>query len=82
MKKIYRTIAILFFSPFVFGLFFLGYMSIKYTPQYVYRTITLLAADVYDYQYFDNRVIQAEKNGGDQAENNFLNSPKKKMLPT
>ena len=77
MKKIYRTIAILFFSPFVFGLFFLGYMSIKYTPQYVYRTITLLAADVYDYQYFDNRVIQAEKNRGDQAEKQLFKFPKK-----
>lgn len=77
MKKIYRTIAILFLIPFVLALLFLGYMSIKYTPQYVYRTITLLVADVYDYQYFENRVIHAEKNRGNQVGKQLFEFPKK-----
>ncbi|MCF8371360.1 MAG: beta-lactamase family protein [Bacteroidales bacterium] len=40
---------------------FLAILSIKYTPTYVYRLITMNVADVYDYKNFENRVIEASK---------------------
>jgi CubicO group peptidase (beta-lactamase class C family) len=34
-------------------------LSVKYSPVYVYRLITMNVADVYDYQNFENRTIKS-----------------------
>ena len=59
MKKILK-IALL--SPIILILLLLAYLSIKYSPTYVYRTITMNVADVYDYKNFENRVIKGSEN--------------------
>lgn len=38
---------------------FTAFMSIKYSPTYVYRLIRYNVADVYDYKYFENRRINS-----------------------
>ena len=45
MKKILK-IALL--SPIILILLLLAFLSIKYSPTYVYRTITMNLADVYE----------------------------------
>ena len=37
---------------------FLTALSVKYSPTYVYRLVVLNVGDVYDYKYFENRVIK------------------------
>ena len=59
MKKILK-IALL--SPIILILLLLAFLSIKYSPTYVYRTITMNVADVYDYKNFVNRVIKGSEN--------------------
>ena len=59
MKKILK-IALL--SPIILILLLLAFLSIKYSPTYVYRTITMNVADVYDYKNFENRVIKGSEN--------------------
>ncbi|WP_299583966.1 serine hydrolase [uncultured Sunxiuqinia sp.] len=55
MKKV---IILLLLSPVVLLVLFFGALAIAYSPVYVYRLVSMNVADVYDYQYFDNRVIQ------------------------
>lgn len=59
MKKILK-LALL--SPLILILLLLAFLSIKYSPTYVYRTITMNVADVYDYKNFENRVIKGSEN--------------------
>jgi len=59
MKKILK-LALL--SPLILILLLLAFLSIKYSPTYVYRTITMNEADVYDYKNFENRVIKGSEN--------------------
>ena len=59
MKKILK-LALL--SPLILILLLLTFLSIKYSPTYVYRIITMNVADVYDYKNFENRVIKGYKN--------------------
>ncbi|MBN2639498.1 MAG: serine hydrolase [Bacteroidales bacterium] len=56
-----RTLKILLFIPVILVLLSLVILSVKYSPVYVYRLITMNTADVYDYQYFENRTIHAGK---------------------
>lgn len=55
MKK---AIKILIFTPILLIVVFLTILSVKYSPVYVYRLLRLNLADVYDYQYFENRKIK------------------------
>ncbi len=59
MKK---AIKLIILTPFILILLFLVFLSVKYSPVYVYRLITMNVADVYDYKKFDNRVIKGSKN--------------------
>ncbi len=56
MKKVVKIFAVLPVAGVLLCLFFL---SVKYSPVYVYRLITMNMADVYDYQYFENRVVKS-----------------------
>ncbi len=58
MKKVFK-IALL--SPLILILLLLAFLSIKYSPTYVYRLVTMNVADVYDYKNFENRVIKGAK---------------------
>ena len=58
MKKVFKVILL---SPFLLILFLLVFLSIKYSPTYVYRLIKMNVADVYDYKNFDNRDIKGAK---------------------
>jgi CubicO group peptidase (beta-lactamase class C family) len=60
MKK---TITIIVLVPIIFLVLFLTILSLKYSPVYVYRLITQNVADVYDYQLYENRII----NGADSV---------------
>jgi hypothetical protein len=55
MKKAIKIIVI---SPFLLIILFLVILSVKYSPVYVYRLVTMNMADVYDYKYFENRTIR------------------------
>ena len=59
MKK---AIKIVLVSPFLLIILFLVILSIKYSPVYVYRLITMNVADVYDYQNFHNRILKGSEN--------------------
>ncbi|NRB61024.1 MAG: serine hydrolase [Winogradskyella sp.] len=56
MKKVLKIVIL---SPIILVLLLLLILSIMYSPTYVYRTITMNVADVYDYQNFENRTINA-----------------------
>ena len=56
-----RTLKIILLIPVILVLVSLIVLSVKYSPVYVYRLITMNVADVYDYQNFENRRIQAGK---------------------
>lgn len=58
MKKAFKVILL---SPLMLILFLLAYLSIKYSPTYVYRLIKMNVADVYDYKNFENRDIKGAK---------------------
>ncbi|MBW1294805.1 serine hydrolase domain-containing protein [Aquimarina litoralis] len=58
-KRIFRTIA---YIPFIVLGITLIVLSIKFSPTYVYRLITMNVADVYDYKNFENRKIREAKN--------------------
>jgi len=76
MRKAIRLILVL---PFMLLLIFLLFLSIRYSPVYVYRLIALNVADVYDYTHFDNRALSgadstfqfAEKPDEDYVESLF-----------
>jgi len=53
-----KSIKIILISPIVFIILLLAVLSLKYSPTYVYRLIKMNVADVYDYQYFENRILQ------------------------
>jgi len=55
MKKALKILSIL---PLALVLLFLIFLSVKYSPTYVYRLITMNVADVYDYKNFENRIIK------------------------
>ena len=57
-----RAIKILLLTPIVLIIIFLFILSVKYSPTYVYRLVTQNVADVYDYQKYENRVIEGSKN--------------------
>lgn len=57
-KRFFRTII---FTPFIVLGTTLIVLSIKYSPTYVYRLITMNLADVYDYKNFENRKILKAK---------------------
>ena len=59
MKK---AIKIIIITPFILVFLFLVILSLRYSPVYVYRLITMNVADVYDYQHFENRVIKGSEN--------------------
>ncbi|MGF7140250.1 serine hydrolase domain-containing protein [Roseimarinus sediminis] len=52
-----RVVIIIFLSPLVLLIVALIVLSVMYSPTYVYRLITQNVADVYDYQLYENRVI-------------------------
>lgn len=56
MKKAF---SFLFLLPVTLVLLLILFLSIKYSPVYLYRLITQNVADVYDYQLYENRIIQA-----------------------
>ena len=56
-----RAITITLLIPITLVLFLIVFLSIKYSPVYVYRMITMHVADVYDYKNFENRIIQGSK---------------------
>ncbi len=58
MKKAFKVILL---SPLMLILFLLTFLSIKYSPTYVYRLIKMNVADVYDYKNFENRDIKGAK---------------------
>jgi hypothetical protein len=62
MKTFLKTVKIILISLLVLIILFVLIFSLKYTPTYVYRLITMNVADVYDYQNFENRVIAGSNN--------------------
>jgi hypothetical protein len=58
MKKVFK-IALL--SPLILIFLILAFLSVKYSPTYIYRLISMNVADVYDYKNFENRVIKSAK---------------------
>ncbi|NER16727.1 serine hydrolase domain-containing protein [Spongiivirga citrea] len=71
-KRIFKTII---FTPFMVFIIALIVLSIKYSPTYVYRLITMNVADVYDYENFENRKIREAK-----SSNNFTSKPEEKYI--
>jgi|GEM_PF-3321836 hypothetical protein len=71
-KRILRNIA---FTPFIFLGITLIVISIRYSPTYVYRLITMNVADVYDYKNFENHKIRESK-----STNKFISQPKEKYV--
>lgn len=59
MKKVFKIILI---TPIALILIVLIVFSVKFSPVYVYRLITMNVADVYDYEHFENREIKAAEN--------------------
>lgn len=56
MKKALKYLTLTVISTLIVMVVFL---SVKYSPTYVYRLIRFNVADVYDYTYFENRRIKA-----------------------
>lgn len=71
-KRIFRTVV---FTPFIILSITIIALSIKYSPTYVYRLITMNVADVYDYKNFDNHKIRGAK-----STNTFISQPKEKYV--
>lgn len=74
MNKKYNFKVILL-APFIFFGITVIFLSIKYTPTYVYRLITMNVADVYDYKNFENHKIHKAK-----STNTFVSKPKEKYV--
>ena len=62
MKAMKRAIKIILITPLALLLFILVVLSVKYSPTYIYRLISLNVADVYDYRFFENRCIKGSEN--------------------
>lgn len=71
-KRIFRTVV---FTPFIVLSITVIVLSIRYSPTYVYRLITMNVADVYDYKNFDNHKIRGAK-----STNTFISQPKEKYV--
>ncbi|WP_319480923.1 serine hydrolase [uncultured Draconibacterium sp.] len=56
-----RAIKIMLLIPILLIVLALVVLCIKYSPSYVYRLITQNVADVYDYQKYENRVINGSE---------------------
>jgi len=70
-----RLLRIIALTPFVvLGVTFIV-LSIKYSPTYVYRLITMNVADVFDYKNFENRRIRKA-----ESTNTFISQPKEKYV--
>ncbi|MCF8379677.1 MAG: beta-lactamase family protein [Bacteroidales bacterium] len=59
MKK---AIKIIVFAPVIILVLIVAVLSVKFSPQYVYRLITQNVADIYDYQLYENRIIKGADN--------------------
>ncbi len=70
-----KKLKITFLTILSFVLFPLIFLSIQYTPTYVYRLITMNVADVYDYKNFKNHRIQ-----GAERTNTFISKPKEEYI--
>ena len=70
-----KKLKITFLTILSFVLFLLIFLSIQYTPTYVYRLITMNVADVYDYKNFKNHRIQ-----GAERTNTFISKPKEEYI--
>lgn len=55
MKKYLKYVSV---TIILVPVFFLIVLAILYSPTYVYRLVFLNTGDVYDYKYFENRVIE------------------------
>jgi hypothetical protein len=75
MKNKKRILKTIIFTPFVVLIVTLIVLSIQYSPNYVYRLITMNVADVYDYKNFENHKIQKAK-----STNKFISKPKEKYV--
>jgi len=53
-----KAILITLSAPLAVVLLLVIVLSVMYSPVYVYRLIRFNVADVYDYQYFENRKIK------------------------
>ncbi len=62
MNVMKKVIKILILTPVILILLFFVILSVKYSPVYVYRLVTLNVADVDDYQHFDNRTLRGAQN--------------------
>jgi len=71
-KRLLRIIAL---TPFVVLGVTVIILSIKYSPTYVYRLITMNVADVFDYKNFENRKIRKA-----ESTNTFISQPKEKYV--
>ena len=75
MKNKKRILRIIILSPFIVLGVAVIVLSIKYSPNYVYRLITMNVADVYDYRNFENHKIRGAK-----STNKFISQPKEKYV--
>lgn len=71
-KSIFTTIAC---SPLIILAVTLIALSVKYSPTYVYRLITLNVGDVYDYKHFDHHTIRKAARA-----NTFVSQPKEQYV--
>jgi CubicO group peptidase (beta-lactamase class C family) len=71
-KRILRTIIL---TPFIVLGVTVIVLSIKYSPTYVYRLITMNVADIYDYKNFENHKIREAK-----STNKFIFQPKEEYV--
>lgn len=71
-KRILRTALL---TPFIVLGVTVIVLSIKYSPTYIYRLITMNVADIYDYKNFENHKIRKAK-----STNKFISQPKEKYL--
>jgi CubicO group peptidase (beta-lactamase class C family) len=69
MKFIIRIFKLILGSLLLVVVIFFTYMSVKYSPVYVYRLITQNVADVYDYGYYQNRDIKGSESTNHFAKN-------------
>ncbi|MGE4289011.1 MAG: serine hydrolase domain-containing protein [Salinivirgaceae bacterium] len=58
MKKALKIIVL---TPLILLVLGVAVLSIKFSPKYMYRLITQNVADIYDYQLYENRMIQGAK---------------------
>ncbi|MCH7400076.1 beta-lactamase family protein [Belliella sp. DSM 107340] len=75
MKIKKRILSALLLSPFLILGVTVIFLSIRYSPTYVYRLITMNIADVYDYKHFENHKIR-----GAESANRFISQPKEEYI--